>query len=157
MNILKNKKALGILGILVLGGLVFGVYYFFGKTSSKPVDNSPLIQQENIPSIAPEDIGLTLLARPDKKAIKFDIEKIGDIQSVDYEISYLAKGNIPRGAIGTVIVKPGDEKISTNYIELGSCSSGKCKYDEGVTSVKLTLRINKTDGKILQAEKTLEL
>ncbi len=154
---MKNKKVLIILGIVILIALGGGGYYFFGKTSSKPVDNSPLIQQENIPAIAPEDIGLTLMARPDKKAIKFEIEKIDDIQSVDYEISYLAKGNIPRGAIGTVTVKPGEEKISTNYIDLGTCSSGKCKYDEGVSSVKVTLRINKTDGKVFQTEKSLEL
>lgn len=154
---MKNKTILLILGVFILIVLVGGGYYMFGRTSSKPVDTTPLIEQENIPSIAPEDIGLTLMARADKKAIKFEIEKIDGIQSIDYEISYLAKGNIPRGAIGTVTVKPGDEKISTNYIDLGTCSSGKCKYDEGVNSVKVTLRINKTDGKVLQTEKSLEL
>lgn len=146
------------LTILFLMIIVGGGYYLLSqKQSARPSDNQEPIQQEIIPTIAPEDLGLTLTARSDKKAIKFEIANIKDITSIDYEISYLAKGNIPRGAIGHLTPKEGETKIATNFIELGSCSSGKCKYDEGVTSVKLILKITKTDQKTYQAEKGLEL
>lgn len=154
-----SKKIIIILVILILLSLVGGGYYFFAaEQESKPkIVEPPQVQEEVIPTANPEDLGFKLTARSDKKAVKFEVLNIKDILSVDYELSYLAQGNIPRGAIGHVEVKPDDVKISTSYIDLGSCSSGKCKYDEGVTSVKMILKINKKDGKVYSSEKSLEL
>ena len=155
----QNKKLLigGI--ILVLLVLVGGGYYMF--SNNKPaVPTQQVVQQvqeDAVPSIKPADLGLTFTARSDGKAVKFVITNIKDITSVDYEISYTAKGDIPRGAIGHVEAKAGDSQIATNYIDLGTCSSGKCKYDEGVTSVKLVLKITKADGKNYSSEQTLSL
>lgn len=155
---MENKKVIIGLGIILLLFLAGGGYYFIAGKASKPVEVKSQEQQEEIiPTIVPDQLGLTLMARSDKKAIKFEIANAKDITSVDYEISYLAKGNVPRGAIGTLKAKEGEVNMSTNYIELGSCSSGKCKYDEGVTSVKLILKINKTNGKAYQTEKALDL
>ncbi|MDO8639854.1 MAG: hypothetical protein Q7R53_02915 [bacterium] len=154
---MKNKNIFIGISVLFLIILVVGGYYVL-SAQKKPASIEPEVtQQEVIPTIMPDELGLILMARSDKKAIKFEITNISGITSVDYEINYLAKGSIPRGAIGHVEVKSDQNKISTNYIELGSCSSGKCKYDEGVTSVKLLLKITKSDGKVFQAEKSLEL
>ncbi|OGH18842.1 MAG: hypothetical protein A3F31_04675 [Candidatus Levybacteria bacterium RIFCSPHIGHO2_12_FULL_38_12] len=150
-----NAKYLLLAGILllVLGGGVF----VFNSNKNKPVTAPALSQEETVKKLNPEDIGLAFTARNDKKAVKFMIEKIDDISNVDYEISYLAKGDIPRGAIGHADPEAGDTKIETNYIDLGTCSSGKCKYDEGVVSVKLLLKVTKKDNSIYSVEKTLDL
>lgn len=145
---------IGVL-ILALGG---GAYYFLSanKASEKSaVQAEPTL--EVIPTINPEDLGLVLTARSDKKAVKFEITNIKNISTIDYELTYLAQGNIPRGTIGHIEVNSGDSKVETKYLDLGSCSSGKCKYDEGVTSVKLILKITKSDGSVYSSEKTLEL
>lgn len=153
---MDNKKAIvaaAVVGIILLAG---GGYLLLSpKQATEPVE--PEVQEEVVPTIQPSDLGLTFIARADKKAVKFVITNIEGILSVDYEISYMAKGDIPRGAIGHIEAQKGDKTIETKYIDLGTCSSGKCKYDEGVTSVKLTLKITKTDGKVYSAEKTLEL
>ncbi|MDP3988454.1 MAG: hypothetical protein Q8P80_04925 [Candidatus Levybacteria bacterium] len=156
MNILKNKILIIVLAVVVLGG--GGLFVFSqSKSSSKQVSTPTLAAEEVVPTILPADLDFTITVREDKKAIKFQVGNIKDIESVDYEVSYLAKGNIPRGAIGHADVKPGDTKIETKYIDLGTCSSGRCKYDEGVTSVKVILKITKKDGKVFQAEQSAEL
>ena len=153
---MKNKQLLigaAIIGLLIVGGAIYTLF----SNKQVPVEPTQQVQEEVIPIINPNDIGLTFTTRADKKAVKFSITNIKDITSVDYEISYVAKGDIPRGAIGHVEVKAKDKIIETNYIDLGTCSSGKCKYDEGVTSVKLLLKIAKTDGKTYSAETSLSL
>lgn len=152
-----NKKILIIVLFLVIVAAAGGYFVLSNNKSSKPQEVTEQSQEEVIPTIAPSELGFTVDVRSDKKAVKFSLENIKDISSVDYEISYLAKGNIPRGAIGHVEVKEGASTLESNYIDLGSCSSGKCKYDEGVTSVKVILKINKTDGKVYQSEKSAEI
>lgn len=137
--------------VLIIAGIVGGYSLFKGKGEEK-VTQQPVVE-EKIEEISASDIGLTLTARSDKKAVKFEITNIKDISSLDYELSYLAKGDIPRGVIGHIDVKPTDKKIISDYLDLGSCSRSVCKYDEGVTTVKLIVKITRTDGKILHSEK----
>lgn len=154
MNILKKYKflALAVLIVLIIGG-----GFLVWKSKQKPVEVTAPVVEEKVEEISSQDLGLTLQARPDKKAVKFEITNIKDIASVDYELSYLAKGDIPRGVIGHLDVKSADKKIVSNFLDLGTCSRSVCKYDEGVTSVNLLVKINKTDGKVLQAQKELPL
>lgn len=159
----KNKKILfGIaaLALLILFGA--GYYFFFSqKSASKDVSEMPPeIQEQVIPTILPSDLGLKLMLRSDKKALKFEITNIDGIESLDYQISYLKEINgeeVPEGLIGEVKVKPFDKKIVIDYREFGTCSSGVCRYDKVVSPVKITLKIVKTDGKVLQAEDSIEL
>lgn len=145
--------AAGVVFLLVAGG---GYFLFFQKSSPEPVKTQENIEEEVvIPTLTPQQIGLAFIARSDKRAVKFSLTEVSDITSIDYEISYTAKGDIPRGAIGHIDIKPTDGKTETNYIDLGTCSSGKCKYDEGVESVKLFLKIAKNDGKNYSVEDSL--
>lgn len=159
----KNKKILFGIGALVLLIVLGAGYYFFffQKSTSKDVSEiPPEIQEQVIPTILPSDLGLKLMLRSDKKALKFEITNIDGIESLDYQISYLKEINgeeVPEGLIGEVKVKPGDEKIEIGYREFGTCSSGVCRYDKVVSPVKVTLKIVKTDGKVLQAEDSIEL
>lgn len=155
---MKDKKQIiAVLVLAVLLAISGGYYFLFANKSAKPAPVPQQAEEEVIPTIVPDDLGLKFSARSDGKAVRFSIENIKDIQSVDYELSYLAKGDLPRGVIGHLDIKSTDTIIKSDYIELGSCSSGKCKYDEGVSLVKLILKITKTDGKTYQAEKELEL
>ncbi len=149
-----------IVVVIILLAISGGAYYYFfaNTTSPKPVETEPVIaSEEEVLTLNPEDIGLEFTARADEKAVTFVLTKISEIDSVEYEIMYLAKGDIPRGAIGNVSPKPGASEIRSGTIDLGTCSSGKCKYDEGVKSVDLILKITKNNGKVYQVKDTLEL
>ncbi len=156
---MKKDKLIIIAGGVLLIFLIAAGYYFFLAKKPSPQASTPTPEEltQVIPTISPNELGLTFIARKDGKAVKFEIANAGDIEMVDYEISYLTEGEIPRGVIGSITKKSGETTIAIDYEVLGSCSSGRCKYDSGVTSVKLILKIAKTDGKTYQAEKTLEL
>lgn len=158
---MKTNKTL-IISILVILLITAGAGYYILVANNSTASNEANVTstepvQEIIPTIDPVDLGVKLSLRSDKRAVKFEIANIKDITSVDYEVTYLAQGTIPRGMIGTIEVQPGDKKIETKYLDLGSCSSGKCKYDEGVTSIKLVLKISKSDGNTYSSEKSLDL
>lgn len=159
----KNKKILfGIAALVLLIAFGAGYYFlFFQKSASKDVSEiPPEIQEQVIPTILPSDLGLKLMLRSDKKALKFEITNIDGIESLDYQISYLKEINgeeVPEGLIGEIKVKPFDKKIAIDYREFGTCSSGVCRYDKVVSPVKLTLKITKKDGKVLQSEDSIEL
>ena len=160
---MQNKKiVIGGIIIALLVILVAGYYFLFSqKSASKDVSEIPSeISEQVIPTILPSDLGLKLLLRSDKKALKFEITNIDDIESLDYQISYLKEINgeeVPEGLIGEIKVKPFDKKIAIDYREFGTCSSGVCRYDKVISPIKLTLKIVKTDGKVLQAEDSIEL
>ena len=60
-----------------------------------------------------------------------------------------------RGAIGNIEVKSKDKLIKKEIV-LGTCSD-VCHYDLEVSDIKLILKVTKTDGKVYQSQKTLEL
>lgn len=149
---LKNNRNVFIgviilIAILVIGGVVL----LLNKNSTKPL---PVTVQETIPTLVPEDIGLTLEMGADGQRVVMTIEKTENIESVEYQLSYNSEGDIPRGAIGQVTVKnPGQPLVQE--IVLGTCSD-TCHYDKEVSNVKLIVKVTKTDGKVYQVEQTLE-
>lgn len=152
----KSNIIISILVLLILVAIGGGVYYFMFANSKPQEEVVEYIEEESYPTISPEEIGLEFTAREDGKAVKFLLTNAEGIQSIDYEVTYLAKGDLPRGVIGQIVVD-GSTEVDSDYIDLGSCSSGRCKYDEDVSNIKLVLKITKTDGSIYQAEETLEL
>lgn len=159
-----NKKAVIISAVAVLI-LLGGGGYFVLSSNNKPVGQNqnsaqlPLEEEEQEAiEISPDDIGLVLSLRPDKRAIKFTIENASDIKAVDYEISYTKEvggEEVSDGLIGEALTEGG--KVEINYRELGTCSSGTCRYDKVTSPVKVTLKIVKTDNKIYKSEKSIEL
>ena len=154
----NNYLVIGLIVIVVLLLAGGGFYFVAGSKDNKQSPEPTPPVEEIVPTISPEKLGLTVSARTDGKAVMFEIANAEGIAGIDYEISYEAEGGIPRGAIGHLDgPQAGESSVETNYIELGSCSSGRCKYDEGVTSVKFTLKITMDNGDVFQAEKTLDL
>ena len=152
---LKNKKILTpLIAVVVVILILGGVYLLKAKKSvTAPTEIQPTI--EVIPTIAPKDIGLSLKAGADGKRVIMAISNTKDITGIDYELSYTAQGNIPRGAIGHVDIKVPGQTVSQEIV-LGTCSD-VCHYDLGVTSVKLVVKVTKADGKVYQTEEKLDL
>lgn len=151
-----------IIAILVL---VSGYLLFAGK--SKP-EEEVVAQDQTVQTVSAEELGLTLTAKPDKKAVKFAISKLEGIESIEYELTYEADSTaaeqseggeprVQRGITGEAEIDSNDNTFESEWLDLGSCSKNVCRYDSGVESVSLTLKIGKADGKILQATEDLEL
>ncbi len=156
----KNFIILGIVFFLIL---IVGGYLLFGnKSQQEPVEENQSLEEEVI-TLKPEDIGLKIMASANKKQVKFIIDKLNGIRSIEYELSYEADAvsgdeqRISRGIAGEDVIKPGMKKYESKFLDLGSCSSGTCRYDTGVESVNLLLKLTKDDGKVYQVEDSLSL
>lgn len=147
-----NKKILAIVAGLLLF-VAAGTYFVLGN-KSKTVTTSPGLQEQSVPTISASDIGLTLTPGADKQRVAIEVSKTDDIQSIDYELSYMAKGTLPRGAIGHIDVIKG--KPAKAEVYLGTCSD-VCHPDTDISNIKAVLKVNKTDGKVYQAEAKTEL
>src|SRR3989344_6492910 len=100
---MKNNKNLIIVGVIVLILLVGGGIFLATKKSTKPA--IPVQQSEEILTLSPEDIGLSLAMGSDGKRIIMEITETEDLTSIEYQLSYTSKGDIPRGVIGIAEVK----------------------------------------------------
>ena len=149
---MKNSRNILItVGIVVLLLIIGGVIVL---TTKKTVKTTPVAtqQEQAIPTIAASDIGLSLTMSSDGKKVIMQISKTTGLASVDYELSYTSKGDIPRGAIGHVYVKTGQS--INQEITLGTCSD-VCHYDQDVANIKLVLKVTKLDGNVYQVEQSL--
>jgi hypothetical protein len=152
-ELLKNKKVVIAGGIVVLILLFLGFILLNGNKGNKLSENpNAMPTQIPIPTITAEELGLTLEAGPAGKTVIVAITNKEGISGIEYELSYTSKGDIPRGAIGQLDITK--SKVSKE-ITLGTCSD-TCHYDEGVTNIKIVLKITKEDGNVYQAEKTLD-
>lgn len=150
---MKNKNLIisfAILAIILVGA---GVLLLSSnkKEEITPAEQIPL--EEQITVIKPEDIGLTLSLSKDETRVTFEVTNTEGISGLDYELSYTAKGDIPRGIIGHIDVSPGKKVMQE--IKLGTCSDS-CHYDEDVSDIKLILKVAKTDGSTASVQKSLE-
>ncbi len=131
-----------LLGILV----VVGAYFFVTRNKDKDgvtENETSLIEvslaDRPITSLTPSDDGhwLTLL-----------VEEITiDAASLDYELLYKLPDGRTQGVPGSIALK-GENKIERELL-LGSESSGKFRYDEGVDKGTLTLRFRNEKGKLI--------
>ena len=123
----------------------------FLATKKSPKSTIPVVQSEEILTLSPEDIGLSLTMGSDGKRVIMEITNTEGLTSIEYQLSYASKGDIPRGVIGTIDVKG---SIIKKEIILGTCSD-VCHYDQDVSDIKVILKTTKTDGKVYQVEKSL--
>lgn len=167
---LKNKTTLLIIMALVLLLLLGGGYFLFARQSG-PKETTSQIQSQidtGPQNLSPEEIDLELKATNDNKKVQFTIGKLLGIKAVSYELTYEADSTekerseggdarIQRGITGEAKLKSGDSTYKSPQLDLGSCSKNVCRYDKGVDSVSLVLKITKTNNKIYQVEKELDL
>lgn len=151
---MKNKNlTISLVGVVVV--VIVGILILSSNKKAAPVPEVAEIPEEKVSVVKPEDIGLTLTASSNNRKVIFEVVNTKDISGLDYELSYISKGDIPRGVIGHIDIKAAGKPV-TQEITLGTCSD-VCHYDEDVSDIKLILKVAKTDGRISQVEKSLEL
>lgn len=165
-----NKKILVPVIAFVILLLAGGGYFFLSqKASESTVDEQQQgIPDEVFPTMAPSEIGLKMIPRSDNKAVKLVLSSASNVQVIEFDLVYDAdqsnsfgedeggSGKVSRNVTDEVQVN-GKSPFETKYYDLGSCSSGKCRYDIGVTKVKLEMKVTKKDGKVFQVSDSLEL
>lgn len=141
---MKFKKYLPFiifgLGLVILAGVLAWVF-LRPKTEDvpeeEPVAEIPF-EKRPFTTLTPTEDGHYLMMR---------IENIGiDAESLDYELLYEVPDKPPQGVPGTVKLT---EDVIERELLLGSESSGKFRYDEGVEWGTLTLRFRDGKGKLV--------
>ena len=134
--------------ILLLAGILIlvGVYFLVFKKAPKgdlSEDTSNLIEvalvDRPIASLTPSADGHWLALRVEN--IKIDAE------SMDYELLYEVADGRTQGVPGNVLLS--NIAIVERDLLLGSESSGKFRYDEGVEKGTLTLRFRDSKGRLM--------
>ncbi len=159
----KNKIAVVIVIVIVV---VVGGFLVLKKGGSQTA-NTPSEQQQKVKQLKPEDIGLVLSLRDDKKAVELKASKLNGVKSIEYEVSYNAKntdpvgdsedgatGDIPRGVVASPIDINGQSEISKEIL-LGTCSRNVCKYDDVTSDIKFIIKVNYTNGEVGSIETSL--
>lgn len=162
LDTLKKNRNLSIAAavvivLVVLAG-VFLITRFSKNSANQQTNQAPAATDQPILKVAAADLGITLTAGPGNKTAILGVADTKDIVSLDYELSYMATVNgaqVARGAIGHIDIKSKGTPVKQE-ITLGTCSD-VCHYDVGVTDIKVTLKINKSDGKTYQADLALPL
>ena len=158
---LKNKKILAaISAIVILLLVVGGILGFARNQKSDQSSNSPMIgDTSNLPELSPSDIGMVVTVRKDKKALMFELTKASDINSVEYTIEYekeIEGERVPEGIFGLMNI--GEDGITkTDFREFGTCSAGRCRYDNVVSDITIILKVTKKDGKEYQVKEIVKL
>lgn len=158
---MRNRNILIVSVIILIIILIGGAYYFVfnskksrtGATVSEQ-GQVQLPEEMAIPTLSPQDIGLTLSSTADLHKVIMAVANTADISSLDYQLSYTAKGNIPRGVLGHIDIKVSGNPVQQEII-LGTCSD-VCHYDQEVSDIKLVLKVTKNDNKIYQVEQFLD-
>ena len=167
MNFFKNRTVLIVLGVVVGLAVLAAGWLFMVNRSNSATGDDGFIDEQVVEKMSPEEIGLTMEANSSKKAVKFMIAKADGIKSIEYQVTYEAdstaaeqseggEDRVQRGITGEAMMKGGESSYTSEWLDLGSCSKNVCRYDTGVSSVTLTLKVTK-DNKIYEVEQTLEL
>lgn len=163
---MKEKRLL-IIGAVILILVFVGGGFFLLNSRGADVDEEEVAEfEEDYPELDPSEIGLEMEANSNGRQVRFTISKASDIESIEYDLSYEAdlsgaeaaeggEGRIQRGVTGEDTVT--GDSFESDWLDLGSCSSGTCRYDTGVEEVTLVLKVTKKDGNIYQVTESLSL
>jgi len=140
------------LAILVLGVVAAGVVGW--RVWSKPV--VPVVEEEEEVAVElPPGKRPFVLMRPraDGHEIKLQVSRILiETPVLEYELVYQVADGRTLGVPGTVKLF-GKTSLERDLL-LGSCSSGKCRYDEGVETGSLTVKLRDGKGKLIGKAET---
>jgi len=141
-----NKKIIiGVVILLIV--IVSGILIKTKILSSQKTEETETVPTPTIvlPTVS-GNITVDLIAAANKQSVTLKIGGLtADIQSIEYELTYTTGAGIPRGVLGKIVLN-GEKEIVRDNIVLGTCSSGKCVYDTGVTTVNLSLKFNTSSG-----------
>ena len=142
----KYQKYLPIIVIVAaLGILTAAVMVIRARNTTPTTKQGEVISKE----VALEDRPIaSLTPSADGHWLKLVITKIKiKAETMDYELLYQLPDGRTQGVPGTIDLK--EESEITRDLLLGSESSGRFRYDEGVEEGSLTLRFRDGKGKLL--------
>ncbi len=150
-----KKIIIAVLIVLLISiGLIF---YLKTRFVSTPEEETILPTPTVVLPTVSESIKVNLTSSNAYKSVDLSIEGLtSDISSIEYELTYQTGAGLPRGVLGTINLK-GEKQINKTDITLGTCSSGKCVYDTGVTTVNLSLKFNFSSGQSSVFQKSYSL
>lgn len=119
--------------------IVIGVFIFKNpkKAAQTPAGTARQVEQINQISIKDRPF-VTLTPRADGKEVTLSLDQVKNASKVEYELEYQTESLI-QGVFGNIDFTQETPPVSKNLL-FGSCSKGKCRYDEGIVGGSLTLR-----------------
>lgn len=147
-----NSRTLSIFFVVFVGLLLAGgVFWFIGREKSNGRDKQEPKEKDEI---SVKELSLeerpyaTLIPRADGHELHLTVTKLPkDASSMEYELVYTVASGITQGVPGTIKDLAGKTSIERDLL-LGTCSSGKCRYDEGVEEGTFTLKFRDVKGKL---------
>jgi hypothetical protein len=143
---MKVKKYLPIILFVIGLGVVSAAAFLVlrGRKTDDVEEETALLK--NVPLLQRPVAKLT--PSEDGHWLKLDVEKFEiEAETLDYELLYKLPDGRTQGVPGTIELE-GQDSISRDLL-LGSESSGKFRYDEGVEKGTLTLRFRNEKGKLV--------
>lgn len=164
---LKRRSVQIFLGIIIIILLGVGGYYFVASKNTQSSQDQTL-DDNTVQTLSPQSIGLKLEASSDNKKVRFTITKATDIRDIEYELTYEADSTaqeksegsdarVQRGITGQANIDQSAGMYQSSWLILGSQSANVVRYDTGVNSVNITLKITKNNGKVYQVQDKLDL
>lgn len=153
-----KKVILVVLIIIFLGA---GGFFVYRKISKKEeAREAPKVVSRKRPEVNLLDLEkrpyVTIVPRADGRELFVTIDQLKmDEKRVEYELEYQA-GTLLQGAGGRIDFSEEPAPV-TKKILLGSCSKGKCKYDEDVSGGSLSLYFEGKEDYGLKGEWSLGL
>jgi hypothetical protein len=142
------KKSLPLI-LIGLGLVILLVAVFFIAKSLNKETGSSNPEEANVPEIPVGERPLVqLIPTSDGHWLNFKVQKINvaGASTMDYELIYNTTNGGQQGVPGTVKLTGADIE---RKLLLGSESSGKFRYDEGLDHGTMTIRFRKADGKLI--------
>lgn len=158
MESLKSKKIISLIAALLIIVIVAGGAFMFMKNQKPKAPADDMFASSDLPELTPEDVGMVVTMRKDNKAVMFELKKATDIKKVEYTIEYEAEVDgetANQGIFGEMNIAE-DGITKTDFREFGTCSAGKCRYDNVTSDITITLKVTKKDGKEYQVKKIVK-
>lgn len=142
---------------LIIGAVVLILVIFLFKLITKPKNSEGEVSSTPAPigkSLDTLDENLRpkveIKSRADNKALIVTFSNLKNFSTLQYELSYLTKDEIPQGVIGSPITLAGEDSIEKELL-LGTCSGTvtlKCRYDEDVHQISLSAKYTDKNGEV---------
>lgn len=156
------KKVLPIFLVLAVGlGIIAGVFLVLKNSfksseeqTPKSASNGDGNREEVLKQLSAEESPFaSLTPRADGREFHLLISNIPQgVENLEYELVYKVASGVTQGVPGTVKVV-GKSSIERDLL-LGTCSSGKCRYDEGVENGTFAIRLRNSKGQLMAKMET---
>jgi len=142
----KTKKIILAVSAVIIIGLILWFTVF-----KKPKSTPQTLVVEQAQPLSFEEMPLVLLSPKEKgHELLLQVKGTKNTDSLEYELIYELEDGLTRGASGEIELA---QEEGEKNILLGTCSSGTCKYDEGIIGGELTISLKK--GNKLRSFKTI--